>query len=190
MTLVCSLRQPAKSLYSCKSTVISGKDCGSPADKKRLKSIISSPLVTVWYGVAFEASDDAKLRMCAHLRQLAQVISDSDGTLMVDLGHNGKHQNEAQHPWDTLSAVLTYHQVQICNLGITDKHGVPLSRKLHLLISKHRTLPDLSSCKCAGHSKKHSHDVCRQTRINTRISSLGCLRLQQATISMPPRLSD
>ena len=71
---------------------------------------------------------------------MAAILATNDGTLVVDLGHNDKFTDEAAHPWNSLSTVLTYHRIRVCNLGVTNQGGVPLSRAMHIMVLKHRQL--------------------------------------------------
>ena len=59
-------------------------------DSKRLKAIICAPRATVWYSAAFDTNDEVKLQIRDQLRRVATAIAENGGTLVVDLGHNGK----------------------------------------------------------------------------------------------------
>ena len=115
-----SLTQLAcRSLYQQSASLVSGRDHGSHADQKHLQAVIKAPHVMVWYDTADEWRIEVKLRMLAQLKQLANVISDTKGILVVDLGHNDGFSGEAGHPWNTLNTVLDYHQILACNLGVS-----------------------------------------------------------------------
>ena len=152
-----------RDLYLKGTPLVYGRDHGTTKDREHLDLIIGAPQVTVWFGTAFETSPDVKQRMCVQLKQMAEIIAESKGTLIVDLGHNSGFSGEAGHPWNALNAVLTYRQIHVCNLGVVAR-GIPLRKKVHLMISKHVELPNLSTCECAAQGKAHEHRVSRRAQ--------------------------
>ena len=103
---------------------------------------------------------------CAQLQKMAEVLARNNGLLIVDLGNNKKISGEAAHPWNALNSVLDYHMIQACNLGIT-LQGLPLMRKIHLMISKSCELPDLSKCECGSAGKRHAHRLSSREKDKT-----------------------
>ena len=149
-------------LPSCSLTF--GRDHGRDRDQAHLDPLIGGRKATVWFCVSFEADYDTKSRICAQLQRFAEILSANDGLLIVDLGNNGGHSDEAMRPWNSLNTVLAYHQIQTCNLGVNLK-GVPLRRKLHYMISKSCKLPDLSTCECkAAGGGRHIHRLSKCTQ--------------------------
>ena len=94
---------------------------------------------------------------------MTKVITAGKGVIIVDLGHNDKFSGEASYPWNTLTASLTYREVQACNLGISVS-GRPLRKKMYLLISNHCELPDLHTCECASQGKSHDYTLSRRNQ--------------------------
>ena len=126
-------QQACKRMYLQSCSVISGRDHGGDRDQEHLDLLIGGRKATVWFCVSFEADNETQSRICAQLQRFAEILSANDGLLIVDLGNNGGLSGEAMRPWNSLNTVLTYHQMQTCNLGVSLK-GVPLKRKLHLKV--------------------------------------------------------
>ena len=157
-------QQACKCMYSQGYSLTFGRDHGRDTDQEHLNQLIGGRKATVWFCVTFEADYDTKSRICAHLQKFAEILSANDGLLIVDLGNNGGLSDEAVRPWNSLNTVLTYHQIQACNLGVNLK-GVPLRRKLHYMISKSCKLPDLSKCECkAAGGGRHIHRLSKCTQ--------------------------
>ena len=157
-------QQACKHLYSEGYSLVFGRDHGRDRDQEHLGLLIGGRKATAWFCVSFDADDTAKRDICAQLHRCAETLSANDGLLIVDLGHNGGLSGEAARPWNSLNTVLSYHQIQTCNLGVTHK-GVPLKRKLHFMISKSCKLPDLSTCECtAAGGGRHEHRISKRTK--------------------------